>query len=278
VLVRHAVDVHGMPQRRACGLFKIQRSTWYYRSRKDPEAPLRLQLRDLAMSRPRYGYRRLHVLLRRRGLVVNHKKVHRLYREEGLMVRRKTRRKIASQLRTVPPTPVRPNERWSMDFVADVLVDGRRFRTLNVLDMYTREAVAMEVAFSLPSAAVTRALDRAIAERGAQPEVITIDNGTEFTSRIFDNWAHARGIRLDFIRPGKPVENGYVESFNGKYRDECLSQSWFLGLEDARATIARWRIEYNEARPHSSLGNLAPAEYLSTVLERLPPHKPRSPS
>jgi putative transposase len=266
-----------MPQRRACGLFRVQRSTWYYRSRKKPETALRLQLRDLAMSRPRYGYRRLHVLLRRRGVVVNHKKVHRLYREEGLMVRRKTRRKIASQLRTLPPAPVRPNERWSMDFVSDVLADGRRFRTLNVLDMYTREAVAMEVAFSLPADAVTRALDRAIVERGAQPEVITIDNGTEFTSRHFDNWAHARGIRLDFIRPGKPVENGYVESFNGKYRDECLSQSWFLGLEDARATIARWRIEYNEARPHSSLGNLTPAEFLSSVLDRSPPHNLRNP-
>jgi putative transposase len=278
MLVRHAVDVHGMPQRRACGLFRVQRSTWYYRSRRSPETALRLQLRDLAMSRPRYGYRRLHVLLRRRGVMVNHKKVHRLYREEGLMVRRKTRRKIASQLRTLPPAPVRPNERWSMDFVSDVLADGRRFRTLNVLDMYTREAVAMEVAFSLPSDAVTRALDRAIATRGAQPEVITIDNGTEFTSRHFDNWAHARGIRLDFIRPGKPVENGYVESFNGKYRDECLSQSWFLSLDDARATIARWRIEYNEARPHSSLGNLTPAEFLSSVLDRSPPHNPRSSS
>ena len=162
--------------------------------------------------------------------------------------------------------------------MSDVLADGRRFRTLNVLDMYTREAVAMEVAFSLPSDAVTRALDRAIAARGAQPEVITIDNGTEFTSRHFDNWAHARGIRLDFIRPGKPVENGYVESFNGKCRDECLSQSWFLGLDDARAAIARWRIEYNQARPHSSLGNLTPAEFLSSVLDRSPPHNPRSPS
>lgn len=237
-----------------------------------------MQLRDLAMSRPRYGYRRLHVLLRRRGVLVNHKKVHRLYREEGLMVRRKTRRKIASQLRTTPPVPVRLNERWSMDFVADVLANGTRFRTLNVLDMYTREAVAMEVAFSLPADAVTRALDRAIAERGAQPEVITIDNGTEFTSRHFDKWAHARGIRLDFIRPGRPVENGYVGSFNGKYRDECLSQHWFLGLDDARATIARWRIEYNEERPRSSLGDLAPAEYLSTVLDRSLTHKPRNPS
>lgn len=267
-----------MARRRACGLFGIQRSTWYYRSRKAPDTALRIQLRDLAMSRPRYGYRRLHVLLRRRGVSVNHKKVHRLYREEGLMVRRKTRRKVASQLRTTPPTPVRPNERWSMDFVSDVLVDGRRFRTLNVLDMYTREAVAMEVAFSLPAEAVSRALDRVIAERKAQPEVITIDNGTEFTSRHFDNWAYTRGIRLDFIRPGKPVENGYVESFNGKYRDECLSQSWFLGLEDARATIARWRIEYNEERPHSSLGNLAPAQYLSSVLDRSNPHNPRNPS
>lgn len=278
MLVRHAVDVHKMHQRRACGLFGIQRSTWYYRSRKAPDTGLRMQLRDLAMSRPRYGYRRLHVLLRRRGVAVNHKKVHRLYREEGLMVRRKTRRKIASQLRAKPPTPIRANERWSMDFVSDVLVDGRRFRTLNVLDLYTREALAMEVAFSLPSEAVTRALDRVIAVRGTGPEVITIDNGTEFTSCHFDSWAHDRGIRLDFIRPGKPVENGYVESFNGKYRDECLSQSWFLSLDDARATIASWKKEYNETRPHSSLGNLAPAEYLSSLLDQSSPKNLRSPS
>jgi putative transposase len=260
-----------MGPRRACGLFGVQRSTWYYRSRRSNDADLRLQLRDLAMARPRYGYRRLHVLLRRRGIHVNHQRVHRLSREEGRLVRRKTRRKIASQLRVLPPAPVRPNERWSMDFVSDVLVDGRRFRTLNVIDMFTREAVAMAVDFSLPSKAVTRALDEAIAARGQRPDVITIDNGTEFTSRHFDAWAHERGVRLDFIRPGKPVENGFVESFNGRFRDECLSQSWFLSLEDARATIARWRTEYNEARPHSSLGNLAPVEFLSSVLDRSTP-------
>jgi len=200
------------------------------------------------------------------------------YREEGLLVRRKTRRKIASQMRTAPAAPIRPNERWSMDFVADVLADGRRFRTLNVLDVYTREALAIEVDHSLTAAAVTRALDQVIAERGAGPEVITIDNGTEFTSRHFDGWAYDRNIKLDFIRPGKPVENGYIESFNGKFRDECLSQSWFLSLEDARATIASWRKEYNEARPHSSLGNLAPAEFVSSLLDRSPPTDRENPS
>ena len=209
---------------------------------------------------------------------MNHKKVHRLYREEGLMVRRKTRRKIASQLRTMPPAPVCPNERWSMDFVSDVLADGRRFRTLNVLDMYTREAVAMEVAFSLPADAVTRALDLAIAQSGAQPEVITIDNGTEFTSRHFDNWALPAGSGPTSSGPASPLRTATSRASTASIGDECLSQSWFLGLDDARATIARWRIEYNEARPHSSLGNLTPAEFLLSVLDRSPPHNPRNPS
>jgi len=236
---------------------------------------LRIQLRDLAMSRPRYGYRRLHILLRRRGLHVNYKKVHRLYREEALFLRRKTRRKIVSQLRTVPPVPLRANERWSMDFVSDALVDNRRIRTLNVLDVHTREALAIEVDFSLTALRVTEVLDRIIAARGMQPEVITLDNGTECTSRHFDAWAHLHGIRLDFIRPGKPVENGYIESFNGKFRDECLSQNWFLSLEDAQTTIENWRKEYNETRPHSSLGNRSPLEYVSSLLDRSPPKNQR---
>jgi putative transposase len=216
------------------------------------------------MARPRYGYRRLHVLLLREGWRINHKRVHRIYREEGLMVRRKLRRKVASRARVVLPQPTRPNERWAIDFVADQLFDGRRFRILTAVDTCTREVLATQAAFSLPASKVCATLDRVVTERGV-PEAITLDNGTEFTSRWFDAWAWSKQIQLDFIRPGRPVENGTIESFNGRLRDECLSQHWFRSLDEAQQILDDFRKDYNEFRPHSSLENRTPNE----VAERL---------
>lgn len=196
---------------------------------------------------------------------MNVKRTYRLYRQEGLLVRRRQRKKLVSHPRVAPAAPLQVNERWSMDFVTDVLGGGRRFRMLTVVDCYSREALAVHADYSLPSQAVTGVLDRVIADRGA-PSMITIDNGPEFTSRHFDEWAFANKIQLDYIRPGKPTENGYIESFNGKLRDECLNASWFTSLQDAAEGLERWRTEYNETRPHSSLGNLAPAEYVARLL------------
>ena len=238
---------------------QLQRSSFYYVARKDPQKALRMRLRDLAMARPRYGYRRLHVLLRREGWEVNHKRVLRLYRQENLQVRTKRRRKIAARPRVRLPAPSELNERWSLDFVADELCCGRRFRILTVIDIHSRECLALEADTSLPAERVTGVLEEVMAERGA-PVALTLDNGTEFTSKHFDAWAYSAGIQLDFIRPGRPVENGYIESFNGKLRDECLSQAWFLSLSEAQEHLDAFRREYNETRAHSSSGDLAPDE------------------
>ena len=251
-------------ERRACRVAQWCRSSYRYQSvRSDPLA-LRLALRDLAMSRPRYGYRRLTILLRRKGWHVNAKRVYRLYREEGLQVRIKRRKKLASAPRAKPPGPSRVNERWSMDFVSDALIDGRKLRILTVIDTFTRENLALHVAQSIPSALVTKVLEKIISERG-QPEVIQVDNGSEFTSNHFDAWSYLRGIQIDFIRPGKPVENAYIESFNGRLRDECLNAEWFSSLEDARRSIKLWQQEYNTERPHSALGDLSPAEFAAQM-------------
>jgi putative transposase len=207
----------------------------------------------------RWGYRRLCVLLRREGFQVNHKLIHRLYREEGLAVRRK-RRKRTAVARVPLPTSARPNEQWSLDFVSDALADGRKFRCLTLVDQFTRECPVIEVDTSLPGERVVRVLDRVIAVRGT-PRVITIDNGPELAGKALDAWAYRHGVLLDFIQPGKPVENAFIESFNGKFRDECLEQHWFLDLADARRLIEAYRQDYNEVRPHSSLGNATPAEF-----------------
>lgn len=235
-----------------------------YASRRRPLHELTQDLRHHAAARPRFGYRRLHVLLRRDGWHVNHKHVYRLYRSEGLCLRRKRRRKLAAGLRIALPTPTAPNQRWSMDFVSDQLCAGRRFRTLNVIDDCTRECVAIEVDTSIGGARVARVLEQLTETRGT-PAVIVCDNGPEFTGTALDEWAHRRGVRIQFIRPGKPVENAFVESFNGKFRDECLNEHWFLDLSDARTKIEAWRRDYNGARPHSSLDNITPNEYSSSL-------------
>ena len=255
----------GIAAKRACRLMQLQRSTFYRKSTRRDDRHLRQRLRELALSRPRYGYRRLHVLLRREGWPVNAKRIYRLYRLEGLIVRRRRKRKSVCRVRVVPPAPLKVNERWSMDFVSDTLESGNRIRMLTVVDCYSRECVALYVDRTQPTSTVIKILDGVIALRGA-PSVITVDNGPEFTSHNFDEWAYRNKIQLDFIQPGRPTENGYIESFNGKLRDECLNSSWFSSLDDAREVIERWRREYNETRPHSSLRNLAPLQYLATLL------------
>jgi putative transposase len=246
--------------RRACGLLQLNRASWYYRPHGRDDTAIRMRMKELAQARPRFGYLRLHVLLRREGWGVNKKRVHRIYREEGLTVRFQRRRKRASHLRVVPPRPTQRNERWSMDFVADTLLDGRRFRTLTVVDNYTRHSPLIEADFTLTGTKVVAALERA-AKRQGYPTLITVDNGSEFASKALDAWAYAHGVKLDFIRRGKPVENAVIESFNGRFRDECLNAQVFVSLHDARQKIEAWRIDYNEPRPHGSLGNLTPREF-----------------
>jgi len=252
--------------RRACGLLRLNRTSWYYRHHGRDDTALRLRLRELAQARPRFGYLRLHVMLRREGWVVNRKRVHRIYREEGLMVRLTRRRKRASHLRVVPPQPRQLNERWSMDFVADTLLDGRRFRALTVVDNYNRHSQIIEPDFTLTGTKVVAALER-VAKRSGYPKMITVDNGSEFTSKALDVWAYAHGVKLDFIRPGKPVENAVIESFNGRFRDECLNAQVFVSLHDARQKIEAWRIDYNEHRPHGSLGDLTPREFAEQAVQ-----------
>jgi putative transposase len=233
------------------------------------------RLQAHAAVRARFGYRRLHILLEREGVIVNHKRVHRIYRAAGLQVRRRRRKRLTRAERVPLPVPSRGRERWSMDFTVDTLADGRGFRTLNIVDDFTRECVAIEVDRSLPGLRVTRVLDRLQAVIGL-PQCIVVDNGPEFAGRTLDAWAYARGVTLRFIRPGKPIENAYVESFNGKFRDECLNEHWFVSLADAKAAIEDWRIDYNRVRPHSSLDGATPEQFAKVTegARRLKPARP----
>ncbi len=220
---------------------------------------LRKRLKELAHERRRFGCKRLYILLRREGFEVNHKRVERLYREENLSLRRK-KKKRPSHLRLALPVASRPDQRWSMDFVSDSLYDGRRFRALTVIDQYTRESLAIEVSNSITGKHVVQVMDWLCLLR-CKPDSITVDNGPEFTSSALDKWAYENGIKLDFIRPGKPIENAHIESFNGRFRDECLNEHIFASLRDAKAKIEAWRKDYNQVRPHSSLKNLTPWEF-----------------
>jgi putative transposase len=260
-----------LAERRSCGLAGISRSGARYRSRRSGDEELRERLRQLAAARRRFGYRRLHVLLRREGEVVNHKRVYRLYREEGLSVRKRRRKRVAREARLPLEAPTAPDQLWSLDFVSDALAWGRKIRALTVVDAYTRECLAIEVDTSLSGMRVARVLDRIISERGAMPFEIVLDNGPELTSRALDQWAYERGVRLRFIEPGKPVQNAYIESFNGRFRDECLNEHWFLSLAHARRVVEDWRLDYNRDRPHSSLRNLTPEEFRQGYIKRLAP-------
>ncbi len=259
----------GHAERRACELASLQRSTCRYVSRRKDDPKLTKRLRELAEERPRFGYRRIHALLRREGHEVNRKRVYRLYKIAGLAVRRRSRRKLRA-VRPVPPVAVtRPNERWSMDFVHDILADGRKLRTFNVVDAFTRECLAIEVDTSLPAARVCRVLDKLVWLYGL-PASFRIDNGPEFISVALETWAGQHGVKLDFIQPGKPTQNAHVESFNGRFRDECLAQSRFPTLARARAEIEIWRVDYNCQRPHSSLDYRTPKAFGDLVRRKVP--------
>ena len=248
-------------QRRACSTLAFARATVRYQRRSDPQEALRLRLRDLAAARVGYGYRRLYILLQREGWSVNHKRVYRLYREEDLGMRRKPpRRRVACLKREAQPTASAKNACWSMDFVSDELYDGRRIRVLTLVDNHTRESLALHVGQRVRGREVVEVLERVADEHGL-PAAIQVDNGPEFISKDLDLWAYWNKVRLAFSRPGKPTDNALIESFNARFRMECLNEHWFLRLDDAQEKIEAWRRDYNEQRPHSSLGNLAPAVY-----------------
>jgi putative transposase len=253
------MEKFGVSERRACGLNDIDRSSYRYDPREDRDVKLREQLTELARRKPRFGYRRLGVLLEREGEVVNHKRLFRVYQSAGLSVRRREKKRI-ERGRVGMPLLTRPNQEWSLDFISDALANGRGVRALTVLDDFTKESPAIEVDFSLAAPRVTRVLDAVIDERET-PDSIRIDNGPEFTSRCFVAWAEQRGIKLVYIQPGKPVQNSYIESFNGRFRDECLNANWFENLADARRKIEAWRVDYNQQRPHSSLAYRTPEEF-----------------
>jgi putative transposase len=251
---------------RACGLVGISRSLYRYRSRRPDCTPLRSRIEEIAAVKRRYGYRRVYLRLRREGWDVNRKRVYRIYRDAGLAVRRRKRKRIGPFERKPLPKPSAANLSWSMDFVADGLIGGRRLRCLTIVDDCTRECLAIEVDSSITGLRVQGVLERLADTRGL-PQSITVDNGPEFDGQVLDKWAYRRSVQLSFIRPGKPNENAYIESFNGKFRDECLNEHWFISLTHARRVIEAWRIEYNTERPHSSLGNLTPEEFARTIGE-----------
>ena len=257
--VVHLRQEHEASERRACGLVGQPRSTQQYHRKVKPDEGLRERVAQLAAERPRFGYRRLTALLRRDGVPVGHGRVHRITKELRLQVPRRKRKRLAG---TKPVTYeiTEPNQRWGMDFVSDSLADGRTFRALAIVDHYTRECPAIEVDLSLPGARVVRVLERLAKERGL-PEAIRVDNGPEFVSDTIRRWCEHKGLRLDYIQPGKPMQNGHAESFNGKFRDECLNTHWFTTLRQARSIIESWRIDYNGARPHSALGYATPNEF-----------------
>jgi putative transposase len=258
--VAHLSQLFEVSQRRACQVIAADRTSIRYRSVRPDDSALRARLRELAAVRRRFGYRRLQLLLRREGTVVNHKKLRRLYREERLQVRRRGGRKRALGTRAPLALPQGPNQRWSLDFVSDTLTDSRRFRMLTVVDDFTRECVALVADTSLSGLRVVRELDMAIAHRG-RPQTIVSDNGTEFTSMAMLQWSQETQIEWHYIAPGKPTQNAFIESFNGRLRDELLNETLFRSLNHAREALADWKNDYNTVRPHSAIGNMPPAVY-----------------
>jgi putative transposase len=258
--IAHLGQAFEVSERRACSVLGTDRSSVRYRSIRDDDAAIRGRLRELAAERRRFGYRRLHVLLGREGVVVNHKKLRRLYREERLQVRRRGGRKRALGTRRPMALPQGPNQRWSLDFVSDALACGRRFRILAVVDDFTRECLALVADTSLSGRRVARELDAVIARRG-RPLACVSDNGTELTGMAILRWTEAVKVEWHYIAPGKPTQNAFIESFNGRLRDELLNETLFVSLDHARAELARWQEDYNMVRPHSATGNLAPAVY-----------------
>lgn len=265
--VKFAQERFALSLRRACGLMQMAMSSYYYQHQEGSDEDLREALRRVAAKRRRWGYRMITEVLRREGFTDNHKRIYRIYREEKLQVKVRRRRKTARWRGAKPEPARRINERWSMDFMSDQLADGRKIRVLNVVDDFTRQCLAMEVDTSLGGWRVARVLDCLVAQRG-HPERIVTDNGPEFTGKALDRWAYEHRVKLEFIEPGKPVQNAYVESFNGTCRNECLNEHWFVSLDEARELIEDWRIDYNDNRPHSSLGGQTPSEFANQPRER----------
>ena len=261
-MVRYLQQQYAVSERRGCRVTGMSRSTQRYVSRRPSQDALRLRIRDLARSRVRYGYRRIQVLLKREGIRVNKKRVYRLYCEEGLQLRaRRPRRHVTAATRRLSAVrPLAPNVAWSMDFVSDQTAAGARFRALTVVDVFTRECLAIEPGQKLGGADVVNVLSRIATQHGV-PKRIYCDNGSEFTGRLVDLWAYANKVTMQFSRPGKPTDNAFIESFNGSLRDECLNVHWFTDLTDAKQKLQAWQREYNESRPHRALNELSPLEY-----------------
>jgi len=264
-VVTYLVSHHGYSERRACRLAKQNRTVQRYRSTLNPRLELRQRMKEIAGVRVRFGYRRIRVMLNREGWGVGKNLLYRLYSEESLALRRKPpkRRKMAVK-REARCIPKQANDVWSLDFVSDELNRGQRFRALTVVDVYTREALAIDVGIRLRGEHVVETLNRLVMQHG-KPKFLFADNGAEFTSRLMDMWAYHHGTRIDFSRPGKPTDNAFIESFNGSFRDECLNVHWFESIEHARDVIERWRVDYNESRPHMALGNLPPRAVADVV-------------
>ena len=265
--VAHLRTAFQVSERRACAVLKVDRSSVRYRGQPAEDAAVRARMRELAAIRRRFGHRRLLVLMRREGLVMNHKKFRRLYREERLQVRRRGGRKRALGTRAPLTIPQGPNQRWSLDFVSDAFVEGRRFRILTVVDDFTRECLALVPDTSLPGLRVVRELEIIIAQRG-RPAMCVSDNGAELTGMAVLRWSQELRIEWHYIAPGKPTENAFIESFNARLRDELLNETLFTSLAQARAVLNAWKDDYNNARPHSGLGNLTPNEFADRSASR----------
>lgn len=262
--VAHLSAVHGVSERGASDVLRIDRSSVRYRSTRLDDAHLREAMKKVAVERRRFGYWRIHVMLERQGIIINQKKLRRLYREEKLQVRKRGGRKRALVTRRPMVLPSRANERWSLDFVSDAFTNGHRFRVLAVVDDFSHECLSLVADTSLPGLRVTRELDNLIRQRG-RPNTIVSDNGTEFTIMAILRWSEETNVEWHYIQPGKPIQNGFVESFKESFRDECLNETLFSSLIQARTQITAWKEDYNRNRPHSSLGNLTPQEYATKM-------------
>ena len=257
-------SVWDVSERRACRVLKAPRSTQQYKSIRDDQANLKKRIKEIAETRVRYGYRRIHVLLRREGWAVNPKRIYRLYKEMGLQLRNKTpKRRVKAKLREDRVIATHSNETWAMDFVHDQLVSGSKLRILTIVDTFSRFSPATDPRFHYKGEDVVRTLERVCREVG-YPKSIHVDNGSEFISKDLDLWAYQKGVTLDFSRPGTPTDNAYIESFNGSFRAECLNAHWFMSLDDAREKLEEWRVDYNEVRPHSSIGNNTPISLMKS--------------
>lgn len=263
-VAQEMIKKHQMSQRRSCWLVGLGRNTCRYQPKRQSSEELKSKIQKIAFEKRRFGYRRVHILLKRSGEKVNHKRVWRIYRELGLKIKKRAGRKKSLGTRLKKEKAMRPNQRWSIDFVSDALASGEKIRLLTIIDEFTRESLEIRVDHSMGGGKVAKALDFLIEERG-MPESIQSDNGTEFTSKALIEWYERKGLTWIYIEPGKPYQNGCVESFNGKLRDECLNEHWFLNLSEAREIVENWRQDYNEARPHSALNGRSPSQWASPL-------------